>query len=188
MLELLQCVPFDLFAVLLHRLCGRLEVPPPSPSLPRCQCWCCWRRAATHNCIPAPSLLSLTPSAPEKSSVRRIRPDTDLDEEPRSSHIACCPYTSRIIISTFFSFFCPPSPIWHWMCAPGGEDLGRRAHGRGCEGAREVWRKTLKSTSLPGCRILWFFFGARCCQAEWRQLLCAVVFSFIQPSKRTPFR
>lgn len=29
MLELLQCVPFDLFAVLLHRLCGRLEVSPP---------------------------------------------------------------------------------------------------------------------------------------------------------------
>lgn len=29
MLKLLQCVPFDLFAVLLNRLCGRLEVSVP---------------------------------------------------------------------------------------------------------------------------------------------------------------
>lgn len=29
MLKLLQCVPFDLFAALLNRLCGRLEVSVP---------------------------------------------------------------------------------------------------------------------------------------------------------------
>lgn len=86
----------------------------------------------------------------------------------------------------YLNFFSPPLPS-DTECAPRQEDLGRRARGRGCEGALVVWKETLRSTSLPGCRIL-LFFGVRCCHADWRQLLCAVVFSFIQPSKRTPFR
>lgn len=81
------------------------------------------------------------------------------------------------------------------QCAPGGEDLGRRAHrGEACQGAAAAG--DLRCTSPPSaltsrCLLSFFFFfrpPLSGCQAEWRLLLCAVVFSFIQPSKRTPFR
>lgn len=43
-------------------------------------------------------------------------------------------------------------------------------------------------SGLTSRRLLFFCPPLSGCQAEWRLLLCAVVFSFIQPSKRTPFR
>lgn len=85
----------------------------------------------------------------------------------------------------FFSFFSPLSHL-RLNVRPGRRrpwSEGSREKLRRCARGLEEDFEEHFAPRLPDS----LFFGARCCPAEWRQLLCAVVFSFIQPSKRTPF-
>lgn len=120
----------------------------------------------------SPPRLFFLSDCPRNSSVRRRLSDTDLEEKAHRCHIALFRVTHEFQLLVIILRVCGISTVFPWRIRPwrgSAQREGRMGETWGCSPSG-------LQTLVPGC------------QAEWRLVLSAVVYSLIQPSKRTPFR